>query len=223
MKFIDYYLNDKEVEERTLLEAGASLSRIMKQLTSDKDFVMITAFRKEHPYKVNQKRNNSLLREFRSQLGTQKDFGAYRLIGHWKECSVVLPDGVTIDKCLEYGGTITNTIEEVWMILNDSNNPNFFDAAIKMVKKYDQDAIVARVNGNFGLFGKDGMKWESFGQVTKNTLSYGFNRIVGIQGYTEVAKMRKRGRITNIVFEGITIPNPTNSSHMLYKSMNILW
>lgn len=219
----DTYSTDKDVEERTLLEAGASLSRIMSKLTDDVDFVIITAFRKNYPYKTNQQRNNNLLREFRSMLGDNKAYGAYRLVGHWKECSVVLPDGVSIDQCVVYGGEINNALEEVWLVLNDKNNDKFFDTALKMAKKYDQDAIIAHINDDFGLFGKDGSKWESFGKVSKSSLSYGFKKIVELQGYTEVAKMRKKGRLANIVFEGISIPNPTNSSNMLFNAINILW
>ena len=227
MKFKNYleliYKQDNEIEERTLLESGASLSRILSKLKGDDDFVMITAFRKNNTYKQNQQNNNSLIKSLRQKLGNIKAYGAYRLVGHWKECSVELPDNITIDKCSEYDGKIQDTLEESWLILNDQKNPKFFDVTLEMARKYKQDAIVARIGKDFGLFGKNGKKWEDFGAISGKSIDYGFNRIIGLQGFTELKKTRNKGRIINIILEGISIPNPSNSSNKLYKAMNLLY
>lgn len=237
MKFSTFLHEDVGVEERKVLEAGASLSRVMSKLKGDGvEFGVITAFRKYEndkrvPLKVNQGKNNELLRYFRGRMG-QKGYGAYRLVGHWKECSVELPDGVNISQCSAHGGKVEDSLEETWLIINDPQSDQFFDVLVEAARKYGQDAFVAKVGDKFGLFGKDGTQWESYGTLSNDSISSSFKKVIGLQGYSELKKKRVRGDVHNIVFDtikeniefiGISVPNDTNSSLMLYKSMGIYW
>jgi len=236
MRLDTYLTDDLEVEERCILESGASLSRVMSKLKDESvDFCIITAFRKYEngekvSIKTNQTKNNQLLKDVRSKLG--KGYGAYRLVGHWKECSVELPDDINISQCSSYGGRIEDSLEESWLILNQPSTDLFFGVMQQIAKKYKQDAFVARIDGDFGLYGKDGSKWENFGKVSNDSISSSFKKVIGLQGYSELKKKRIKGDVHNIIFDklteninflGISVPNATNSSGMLYKSMNILW
>jgi len=238
-QFKRYLINDSDDEERKILESGASIKRVMSKLKDiTVDFGMITSFRKyddknnKVSLKVNQANNNKLLRTLRSKLGDNKGYGAYRLIGHWKECSIDLPDGTNISKCVSFGGKVESVLEESWLILNQPKSDNFFNVLQSMAKQFNQDAFISRVNGDFGLFGKDGNKWESYGNLTDKSISKGFKDIIGLQGYSELKKKRSHGDIQNIIFssiseniefDGISVPNDHNASYMLYKYMNLLW
>lgn len=234
-----YEIHESDGDSRVVLESGASLARVMDKLNSDIEFGLITAFRKydeegnKVPLKEKQKWNNELIKFFREHLGKTSSYGAYRMVGHWKECSVTLPDGVKISACSEHGGQIEDSLEETWLILNDTKSKYFFEALQATAEKYNQDGFIARVNGEFGLFGKDGDKWADFEKVNEKSLSDSFKRIVNLQGYSELKKKRTKGKLHNIIFDevvsesiefsGINVPDCTNSSHMIYTAMNILY
>ena len=203
--------------EGTLDEAGAGLSRILKQLESGKDFIMISASRGNYSTKENNKRNNALLSEFRKKLG-----GAYKLVGHWKECSIALKDGETIKDCK---GQVSNTLEQslLFIKLDDLDSKEFNSIAQSISKKYEQDAYVIRLNDKLTLNGKDGTEWTDLGKANKDSFSQGFSRIVNTQGYTELSKLRRKGRVNNIIFEDIctVVPKDNNSSRQLFEAIGI--
>lgn len=212
--------------EQNILESGASLNRIMSTLSKKNlDFGIITSFRKSDEISLDKKqeKNDQLLKYIRSMLGDQKAYGTYRMIGHWKECSVPLQDGDTIKQCVLRGGVIQDTVEESWLIINDKYNPDFFDALRKSAREYNQDAFIARINGKFGLFGKDGSIWDEWPDFNKNTITVAWERLLNKQGYSELKNKRVHGKIHHFIFEGIMTPNPTNSSYMLFEAKNILW
>src|SRR5574343_237213 len=127
MKFQEYITNiyelDKDIEFRRIEEVG--LSRVYNRLKGNVEFGIISAFRKfdnngkKIELKENQKRNNQLLKDLRSILGNQKAYGSFRFIGHWKECSVRIPEDGKLSECESLGGEISNALEETWCILND--------------------------------------------------------------------------------------------------------
>lgn len=239
MKFQDYiaslYESDKEIEFRRLDEAG--LSRVMKTLKGDIEFGIISAFRKfdsnGNPIllKENQKRNNNLLKDLRQILGDTKAFGSFRLIGHWKECSVVLPKGSKLSDCEKLGGKLTNALEETWCVINDKKDPHFFEALSQVAKKYDQDGFLYRGNNKFGFFSKYGEQWDDFKEVNDETIKRGLEAVMNIQGYSENRNTRQRGRLENIVFTStnesldiyLSIPDGNIASYQLYSTMGILW
>lgn len=203
-------------------EAGAGLSRVLKVLDDNIDFLFITASRGSKSRKENKANNNKLIKDIRAEVG--KKIGAYKIVGHWKECSTELKDGQTLKDC---NGTIENALEETWLITRpDDVSPEEFNSlAQKISKKYEQDAYVIRINGKLTLNGKDGSEWADLGKANKDSLSTGFDKIVNVQGYSELAKLRKKGRSANIVFENLYVMKPKDNiaSKLLFVESNILF
>lgn len=206
----------------TIDESGAGMSRVLKMLDSGKDFIMITTSRGNKSTKENQKNNNKLIKYIRDKIGMK--VGAYKLVGHWKECSETLGDGENISDCK---GTITDTLEESWLIVKPDDIPSnvFLDIANNVATKYNQDAYVIRKEGKLTLNSKNGDEWANLGNANRNSLTTGFGKIMGLQGYTELKKVRNTGRLQNIVFEGIylSVPKNSNFSKMMFKELNILY
>lgn len=206
----------------TIDESGAGLSRVLSKLEDGKDFMFITASRGSFSKKENQSNNNDLIKFYRDI--TKSENGAYKIVGHWKECSDELKDGETISDCK---GDITNTLEETWLIIkpDDIDSKTFNYIAIKIARKYNQDAYVIRLDNKLTLNGKDGEEWADLGKADKDSLSTGFNKIVNVQGYSEIKKLRAKGRTINIVFENlyVVIPKNNNSSKQLFSKANILF
>jgi hypothetical protein len=230
MKSFKNYLNESKKYELSfgrIDESGAGINRVISTLDSGVDFAMITASRGSNSNKENRANNNKLIKEIRSDL--HQKVGAYKLIGHLKECSEPLKDNETIKDCK---GNITNALEETWLVIkpNDVSSEDFEKAIQNAAKKYNQDAYVIRREGKLELKGKDGSSWGNLGKANKDSLSKGFEKVLGVQGYSELAKDRKHGRVNNIVFESyesfdisIAIPDDTNSSHQLFNTANILY
>lgn len=199
-------------------ESGAGLSRVLKRMEDGNKFIMITASRNKYSKKENHRRNNELLRAYRDEFG--KKVGAYKLIGHWKECSSPLKDNEKIGDCK---GKIVNSLEETWMInVEDLKVMEKFSQ--KMAEKYNQDAYIVLNGKDIKLKGKDGSVWETWKKPGYDSLSSGFAKIVDLQGYSELGKNRKHGNKQNIVFENlqIVIPKDNNASKMLFEKMGIL-
>lgn len=220
------YLMIKEDYESDFIgaidESGAGMSRVLRMLDDNKDFLMITAFRGDKTRKENQKNNSDLISYIRKEIGMK--VGAYKLVGHWKECSKPLMDGETLADCK---GSIQDTLEESWLIVkpDDISGDLFRDIANKVAKKYNQDAYVIRKDGKLTLNSKNGDEWVDLGKANRDSLSTGFVGISGIQGYSELKKVRNSGRVQNIVFENIylSVPKDNNFSKMIFKEMSILY
>ena len=217
----------------TLLESGASMSRVLKKLDEGHDFVVITAFRNTDKkgnklsIKDNRGANKALLGEFRT-LAKNKKSGAYKLVGHWKECSVELPDGESISSCSLHGGTIIDAIEESWLILRhpETDRDDFKNAATTLAKKYNQDGYVARLGEVFAVFGKNGEVDFPFAtKPTKKSMTTALSRVAELQGYSELSKWNKSGRTGAIIFEDwrIAVPHLTNSEFASFHYNNLLW
>jgi hypothetical protein len=206
----------------TLDESGAGLSRVLSKLDSNEDFLFITAARAENSKEENLKNNNLLIQYIREKLGLK--IGAYKIIGHWKECSEPLEDNQTISDC---NGTIKNSLEETWLIIRpkEVDSKAFSDIAIEVAKKYKQDAYVIRLDNKLTLNGKDGSVWSDLGKASKDSLSVGFNKIVNVQGYSELKKLRSKGRSANIVFESLylAVPKKQIASKRLFSEALILY
>ncbi len=221
----------KEVFKNYDLEYGvldeSGINRVLRKI-KEEDFLMITAFRGTYSLKENQKRNNNLIKDIRS-THNQK-LGAYKMVGHWKECTEPLDDNQTLKDCAGQNGKIKNVLEETWLIVrpDEITKEDFNRTAMKLAKKYQQDAYVIKEDEIF-LRGKDGSTWANLGGVTDNSLKIGFAGIADIQGYSELKKDRTHGRTNNIVFEGFeglelfaVVPDCTNSSRMIFKYGNIM-
>lgn len=225
----ELYKQEPESYERRIDEA--SISRIVSKIKDPTvEFVIITAFRSGNTLSVNQNKTHQLLKDFRNILENEKSYGAYRLIGHWKECSVEIPSGKNISDCSSLGGHVVDSIEESWLILNDAitSSEDFFMAAQTMAGKYNQDAFIARTNNKkFGLYGKDGSEWATFGNISDTSFTTGLTTLIGRQGYSEIKKVRGAGRLFNIVMEsiefGVHVPYYSGSQYRAFNYNNILY
>jgi hypothetical protein len=202
----------------------AGFTRVLKNMQDGGDFAIITASRGSNTTKENIKRNNQLIHDLRDELGQK--LGAYKIVGHWKECSVPLKDGEKIKDCK---GSIINALEESWWVPKpeDISSEDFEKAIQNMAKKYDQDAYVIRKNGKLTLNGKDGSIWQDLGKADKNSVAVGLKRLLDKQGYSELKKDRQHGKNRNIIFEDFKIetikPKDSNSSKALFEYGKILY
>lgn len=148
------------------------------------------------------------------------------MIGHWKECSKTLDKDQNISDCEKIGGKLDDALELTWAFPkpDDVDSKDFFKIAIHLAKKYEQDVFIAKIDGDLGLFGKDGSRWEKWGNVSEKSISRGFSRIASIQGFSQTKKDRDKGLVRNIIFESInvSIPEDNNSSKQLFESIGIL-
>ena len=235
MKFKDFLslkesLNEvvKEYEQDfygTLDESGAGIKRVLKQIENH-NFLLISAFRQSYSRKENIQRNNQLIKDIRSELGTEKS-GGYKIVGHWKECSEPLKDNETIKDCK---GKIVNALEESWLVPSDEPVEKLIEIGKKLAQKYDQDGFIVGDDKGVYLYGKDGSLWETWGKASEKSLKQGFAAIAGLQGYTELKKDRAHGRVNNIVFEGfepfniyLSVPKDNNISKQIFEKSGILW
>ena len=202
----------------------AGISRVLKNMEDGDDFAIVTAFRGSRSTKENLKNNNQLIKDIRGELGQK--VGAYKIIGHWKECSVPLKQGEGIKDCK---GKITNALEESWWVVKPEHIPSdrFENAIQKAARKYDQDGYIIRKNGKLTVNGKDGTVWNDLGKADKNSISTGFKRILNKEGYSELKKDRVHGKVRNIIFEdfkiGLLNPKDSNISKMIFKEAGILY
>jgi hypothetical protein len=202
----------------------AGISRVLKTLEDGVDFAIITAFRGSKTTKENLKDNNQLIKDIRGELGQK--VGAYKIVGHWKECSEPLEDGETIKDCK---GKIVNALEESWLIPKPQNieTQRFENVIQKAARKYDQDGYVIRKNGKLTVNGKDGTVWDDLGKADKKSISTGYQRILDQQGYSELKKDRVKGKSRNIIFENFRIavvnPKDSNISRTLFKKGGFLY
>lgn len=213
----------KFVEENIVgtIDESAGLSRILQKLKEDIPFLSISAFRKDKKLQQNRKDNNSLMETIRKEFG---NIGAYKMIGHWKECSVPLKDGEKISDCK---GTVTDTLEESWLIPfpKDTDVEKINSVAQKLSKKYFQDGYIIREKTDVLMKNKFGEVWDNLGKADENSFKTGFKKMKDMQGYSELKKKRRKGTLINIVFEDvyIVIPKPCNSSKMIFNKRNILY
>lgn len=228
MTFTKYILNPLiEIYEKefigTLDETGASMKRVASVLESKSDFLFITESRAELSRKKNSQNNDCIVKFFRDEFKLQ--LGAYKLIGHWRECSELLKDNETIKDCK---GKTIDVFEEAWLIVkpDDKDSDLFAEAALKTSIKYDQEAYIVRTNNKTTLNnGKNGEILEEFKNIGIDSLSSGFEKILDNQGYSELARYRTHGRIEPIIFENFYVAKPknVNMSKMLFGYGKILF
>ena len=225
-------LNEFYKESEIGMLSEAQLSRILSKIDSGVDFAIISGCRYMNSKAENAKRNNQLLKDLRNMYGSKK-FGAYKLVGHWKECSEEISDEESKDLkfdeyrklCISKGGHLIDALESSWFITIPEGAYNkTFDILLKLAKKYEQNAFIARNNGKISVYSKTGEKQQDFQKSNnaKDILSNGFMRILGQQGYNEFKKDRDRCKCRHLVFEmyGV-VPDLSNSSHMLFTIMGI--
>jgi len=207
-------------------ESGAGIKRVISQLGKE-DFIIISASRGANSKKINRSRHNQLIKSIRSAFeGGSKDFGSYQLVGSWKECTKKLEGDQKISDCVAIGGEIKNALELSWAIPKPASvdSADLFKIGQSLAKQYNQDAFIAKIDGKMGLFGKDGSQWETWGNVSQQSITKGFEKIISLQGFSSLKKDRDRGIVRNIIFESLNvmIPEDNNYSKQLFETAHIL-
>jgi hypothetical protein len=191
----------EEDEIGTIVEA--TFNRVVNAIKNN-TFAMITASRGNYSKSENRKRNKQLLQDLREMLNT-KSVGAYPLVGHWKECSVSLPEGAKISDCEKLGGKLKDSLEQSWLINKPEgvSEDEFFDACVKLAKKYEQDGFVFKGEKHkFGVYTKNGDLDFAFNKEPDDeSITLGFEKIIDLQGFSQYKKDRDKGLVRNIVFE----------------------
>lgn len=208
-------VNIKRPEYATFrLASGANLSRVLRRIGSEVDFLMITSFRAgdEDQNKVwtprtksqNERLFTRLPGELRSLLGSKR-VGAYWLVAHWTTCTVPL-NGAPLSECTALGGHIADSLEYSWLFTRDDpkvSGEAWLEAAKTLAKRYDQDSFVIRLDGETTLRGSTGDVWKTLS--TDQAVEEAWKNLTEIRekepyyGYSELRKVRERGRIQPIV------------------------
>jgi hypothetical protein len=189
----------------------SGLSRLW-QKAQNTDFCIITAYRrKDRAGKDRTKEDNVLAnRELRSALNHHK-LGGYPLVGHWQECE--LPD-TPYDECpLDKR---KDTIERSYFVprFKDFDPKSFVELCFALAKKYDQDAIVMKVDSE-NLFGVYDSKTKD--ELVKFSKNIQFGKVQ--QAYSQYVKKLN----VPFVFEGIETPTSLNFGKMAFRKDGFLW
>jgi predicted nucleic-acid-binding Zn-ribbon protein len=208
-KFIKQF---EENEVGTIVEA--TFKRVVSAIQNN-TFAMITASRGNYTKSENKKRNKQLLQDLREILGT-KTVGAYPLVGHWKECSVELPEDSKISDCEKLGGKLKDSLEQSWLVNKPEkvSEEDFFNACMKVAKKYEQDGFVFKGESHkFAVYTKDGKVDFAFSKNPDDeSITLGFEKIIDLQGFSQYKKDRDNGLVRNIVFETYFVLPKSNIS-----------
>jgi len=204
----------------------ATFNRILDVINNDKiDFIIMSGFKPWFSKKENLKRNNEILKSLRNVFG--KEIGAYKFVGHWKECSIEIDDYKDMkdlqDKCIKQGGKIVDSLEESLLIRFDNGiNNDIFEEILKIVKQFQQEAFVMRRDGQTGLYGNDGSEYLTFKNKGNDLLQSSFKVLLDKQGYSQWKDDRKKGKNRNIVFEFYKVEAKTNFGKQLFRELNLL-
>jgi len=139
----------------------ASLSRVFKHLDSDRPVAILTAFRGNFTYKENVKRNKELAASIKNE-----GYGYFFVDGHWVE---------------EEGNNETDTSEDSIFVIGDKNDSGRLKSlVIKLMKKYDQDAVVfkSETEKSTSLLFQNGSV-ESIGKATANKVAQAYTKLRG--------------------------------------------
>jgi len=149
----------------------ASLGRVYQHVKRSGDggsLMLGTAYRADKTKKENQAANRKLLSDIKSQ-----GLGAFKIIGNWRECQ---DDTIPYEKCPE--NEKVNSKESVFGVPGAS-----LSFVKKMVRKYNQDAIVylgPETKGKAFLVWRDGtMDKIGNGDFVPQKIAQGWSRVRG--------------------------------------------
>ena len=180
--------------------------------------MLITAFRSERTKAENEK-------DFRTLPGILRSFFkstslcAYWLVGHWTECKGAL-QGTKIDQCVAEGEEIVDALEYSWLFVKTDESVSgdaWLRAGMDLANLTDQFAFVIRLNGEVSVRYANGeikdrlttdasveQAWQHMAELRAGGVEY---------GYTELRKVRERGRIQPTVLNKKTSAK-TSSYHI---------
>lgn len=168
----------------------ASLGRVYQHVVkgASKSFAIITAFRGGYSVKQNKARNKNLGSDIRG-LG----IGFFKVTGFWIECQ---DDSVEYEKCPE---NMKKPVKEFSYFVPDISKQD----AVKLAKKYDQDAIVYQgdeTNQKVELISKTGSSIMKLGKFSANKIKQAYTQIKGNTFVFEGFRYKPTGQLENIAF-----------------------
>jgi hypothetical protein len=171
----------------------ASLGRVYQHMTKQgsESFAIITAFRGGFTYKQNLSRNKQLESSVRS-LG----LGFFKQKGYWNECE---------DPNIEYKDCPADKIKPVIELSLFIPNIQFNDA-VKLGKKFDQDAIVYQgpdTDDKVELISKSGSSIMKLGKFAPNKVSQAYSKVKGRNYVFEGFEYVPSGQMSNLVFKSL--------------------
>jgi len=169
----------------------ASLGRVYQHITKEasKSFAIITAFRGGYSTKQNKSRNKQLGSDIRG-LGV----GFFKVTGYWVECQ---DDSIEYDDCPE---DQKKPVKEFSYFVPDISKQD----AVKLAKKYDQDAIVYQgeeTNQKVELISKTGSSIMKLGKFSANKIKQAYTQIKGSTFVFEGFRYKPTGQLENIAFK----------------------
>lgn len=180
-----------------------SFNRLLQRM-KNKDFAILSAYRKDFTKRENIIRN----RKLRKILNDNK-MGVHQLVGHWLEA----PEGKDYKDCDK--SELTDVIERSYFIAKPDNMSfqDFTDIIIQCltIDGVTQDCcVIHKKGGEYLTLNKEG-KTESLG----NNVT--FNKIA--QAYSEYV-INKKSKNATFVFEGVECP-ASNSAHFVFEKYKI--
>ena len=171
----------------------ASLGRVYQHMTKQgsESFAIITAFRGGYTNKQNLSRNKQLESSVRS-LG----LGFFKQKGYWNECE---------DPNIEYKDCPADKIKPVIELSLFIPNIKFNDA-VKLGKKFDQDAIVYQgpdTDDKVELISKSGGSIMKLGKFAPNKVSQAYSKVKGRSYVFEGFEYVPSGQMSNLVFKSL--------------------
>jgi len=171
----------------------ASLGRVYQHMTKQgsESFAIITAFRGGYTNKQNLSRNKQLESSVRS-LG----LGFFKQKGYWNECE---------DPNIEYKDCPADKIKPVIELSLFIPNIQFNDA-VKLGKKFDQDAIVYQgpdTDDKVELISKSGSSIMKLGKFAPNKVSQAYSKVKGRSYVFEGFEYVPSGQMSNLVFKSL--------------------
>lgn len=190
----------------------AGINRLVSKLEDGTDFVIISAYTAGCTEKENIEKNSDLLQGIRKELGCKQ--GAYKLVGLWKDYS----DTDTVHDISE------SFVEEAWLLEKpeESSSENFLEIISQLARVYEQDAYIIRVKNKLSINSTNDLKCEDLGEVSKETLSYGFERILSDKSYIE-STSHKTSMTPKMEALCLSVPKNDISSKMLFHHARFLF
>jgi hypothetical protein len=169
----------------------ASLGRVYQHIKKEasKSFAIITAFRGGFSVKQNKGRNKQLGSNIRG-LG----HGFFKVTGYWVECQ---DDTIEYDDCPE---DQKKPVKEFSYFVPDISKQD----AVKLAKKYDQDAIVYQgeeTGQKVELISKTGSSIMKLGKFSANKIKQAYTQIKGSTFVFEGFRYTPTGQLESMAFD----------------------
>lgn len=226
-----YYLNELYSNMGGIGDLSeTTFNRILSTLNnSKKDFLIISAFKLSLSRKQAIKMNIDILNALRDRY--TKQVGAYKLVGHWKECSLPVEGDLNSledfkQDCLKQGGHIVDSLEESLFIrFYKGISSEILSFVCSLAKKYKQEAFIVRINGKIKLYNVNCNTLYTFRtSIGYDALVTSFKALLNKQGYSQWKDDRKKGKVRSIVFEGFYGVSPTtNFGKMAFKYSHLFY